>query len=78
MTTKKRPTDKQYTAAAKNFYHKDGELEFDDEIGLSLVSMAPRNPDKGAYVQCWRWIDDDDVRTYVHEYEEKKTWQKIN
>ena len=58
----KRPTDKQYVTAAKVLYEKEGELEFDTKPGTKLVSKAPGNSDKGAYVQCWRWVYDDDVR----------------
>lgn len=61
----KRPTDKQYRAAAKALFHKDGELEFDDKLGTRLVSKAPGNPDGGAYVQCWRWVYDDEVRDHL-------------
>jgi hypothetical protein len=61
----KRPTDKQYAAVAKRLYQRDGELEFDDAIGTALVSRAPGNPDKGAYVQCWRWIEDSEVHAAI-------------
>lgn len=65
----KRPTDKQYVAAAKAIFQKDGELEFDDKPGTRLVSKAPGNPDGGAYVACWQWVYDDQVR-------DRLNWEK--
>lgn len=66
MTKKitKRPTDKQYIAVAKKLYQHDGELEFDDKPGTRLVSKARGNPEKGAYVQCWFFIYDDEVHAW--------------
>ena len=61
----KRPTNTQYLEAAKKLYNKDGELEFDAMLGTRLVSKAPGNPDKGAFIQCWRWIYDDDVHAVM-------------
>ena len=65
----KRLSDKQYLEAAKKLYDKDGELEFDNKIGTRLVSKAPGNPDRGAFIQCWRWIYDDDVRAVMRRGE---------
>jgi hypothetical protein len=62
----KRPTDKQYLAAAKAIFQKDGELEFDDKLGTHLVSTGDKD---GAYVQCWRFIYDDQVR-------DRLNWEK--
>lgn len=51
-------TDAQYIAAVRRLYHKDGEIEIDDEIGTEMVS---RGSDPGAYVQAWVWVYDSDV-----------------
>ena len=55
-------SDKQYIEAARRIHHKDGEIEVDDGPGNGMVSRAPDNPDKGAYVQCWAWVYDSDVK----------------
>ncbi len=55
----KRPTDKQYRAAAKRMFQRDGELEVDTNAKLS---KADGNPDKGCYVQAWVWVYDTDAR----------------
>ena len=46
-----------YHNYAKNHLQKDGELEFDDELGIALVSLS----EGGAYVQAWVWIDESDL-----------------
>ncbi len=56
-----RPTDEQYIAQARRQYHRDGEIEIDEQIGTEMVSKAPDNPDGGAYVQAWVWVYDTDV-----------------
>lgn len=33
-------------------YHRDGDLEFDDNPVVS------RGDDNGAYVMCWKWVYD--------------------
>ncbi len=52
------PTDEQYRAAAKAAHHDEGTLEIDDN---APVSRADGNPDKGAYVQAWVWVSDEDT-----------------
>lgn len=44
-----------YAKAANDLYCKDGELEFGDKLVIS------ESDDGGAYVMCWRWVDDADV-----------------
>lgn len=44
-------TEKALIADART-YHRDGELEFDDNPVVS------RGDDPGAYVMCWRWVYD--------------------
>ncbi len=39
-----------YRAAAKATYHKDGEIEIDEEATVSF------GDDNGAYVQAWVWV----------------------
>lgn len=50
-------TDKECREMAKIKYEKEGEIEIDDK---APVSRAKGNPDKGAYVQAWVWVYDDD------------------
>lgn len=45
------PRAQAYIKAARENYHADGELEFDDE---TMVSMGS---DEGAYVMAWKWIE---------------------
>lgn len=40
---------------ARKEFHRDGEIEVDD---TAVVSRAEGNPDHGAYVQAWVWVDD--------------------
>lgn len=42
---------------AQERYHRDGEIEIDEG---ATVSRAPGNPNRGAYVQAWVWVDDED------------------
>lgn len=49
------PSDEDYIAAARSKYHRDGEIEIDDEPKVS------RGDDPGAYVQAWVWVYDSDV-----------------
>jgi hypothetical protein len=44
-----------YIEAARENYHRDGELEFDDPTVVSTGG------DPGAYVQCWRWVTDEEA-----------------
>lgn len=53
------PTDKAMVAAAQAATaNLEGTLEVDDG---AKVSRAKGNPDKGAYVQAWLWIADEDA-----------------
>ena len=52
----KRPTKKQYRQAAIDNHYDEGTLEIDR---AALVSVSPQ--DRGAYVQAWLWIPDDEV-----------------
>ncbi len=54
----KRPTNKQYRAAAKLAHHVDGEIEIDDK---AKISKDPKNEDQGAYVQAWIWVSDEEI-----------------
>lgn len=45
--------DDWYRAKARETLHRDGELEFDE--GATVSTGA----DKGAYVQCWAWVEDE-------------------
>ena len=38
---------------AKEAYHEEGELEFDDNAEVSESDDPQEN---GAYVQCWKWV----------------------
>lgn len=42
--------DKGYVDHAKDEWHRDGEIEIDDD---AIVSES----DEGAYVQAWVWVD---------------------
>lgn len=44
----------RYRKAAKETYHRQGEIEIDDN---AIVSHS----DEGAYVQAWVWISNDDL-----------------
>jgi hypothetical protein len=54
--TDTRPTKGMYRRAAQLFKSKDGEIEIDDNAEVSLGG------DPGAYVQCWIWVPDSDVK----------------
>lgn len=41
--------------AAKRLHEKPGDLEFDDDAAVSWSA------DGGAYVQCWKWLSDEDL-----------------
>jgi hypothetical protein len=45
-------TDDEFRELANDQYGVGGDLEFDE---LAVVS---RGSDHGAYVQCWKWVDD--------------------
>lgn len=57
MNTTEEPTEElsaeeaAYLAYAQENFHRDGELEFDENAKVSI------SEDGGAYVQAWKWID---------------------
>ncbi len=55
MTT---PSDKKMIEAAKAIYQDNRAVEVDDN---AKVSRDDANPDHGAYVAAWVWVDDEDV-----------------
>ena len=64
------PTDAQMVEAAKTrFIHEEGNIEVDDN---AQVSRADGNPCRGAYVQAWVWVPDEDAKTMVTEKAEAK------
>lgn len=42
-----------YVQSAKEIYHRDGEIEIDDDAGVSTS-------EDGAYVQGWLWVQDEE------------------
>jgi len=50
----KRQAFRQY---AREQINQEGDLEFDKDAMVSLSDEDGR----GAYVECWKWIDQDDV-----------------
>lgn len=63
MKKPKHPTNREMVKAAQELCHEEGILEIDDYAHGS-VSRADGNPDNGAYVKAWVWIDDKDVPGY--------------
>jgi hypothetical protein len=51
-----RTTNKIYRELAKTQYHREGEIEIDDNAKVS------RGDDPGAYVQAWVWIPDPNAK----------------
>ncbi len=49
-------SDAAYRRAARAEYHREGEVEIDDNAVIS------RGDDAGAYVQAWVWVSDEEVR----------------
>jgi hypothetical protein len=45
-----------YRREARRVWHREGVIEIDE---TAPISRAAGNPDKGAYVQAWVWVDDD-------------------
>jgi hypothetical protein len=45
-------------AAARAQFHDEGTIEIDED---APVSRAADNCDRGAYVQAWVWVDDEDA-----------------
>jgi hypothetical protein len=52
------PTKREMIEAAKTEYRREGEIEIDDK---AKISRAPGNPDRGAYVEAWVWITDEEA-----------------
>lgn len=52
----KPPTERQQRLMAKacDLYHRDGELEIDEN------AICSDGVDAGGYVLCWRWVDEDE------------------
>lgn len=50
-----RMTNKTYRELAKKQYHREGEIEIDDN---AKVIRAEGNEYKGAYVEAWIWVPD--------------------
>ncbi len=48
------PTDKQMIVAARVEYQDDGRVEIDDN---AEVSRDDDEPQPGAYVAAWVWVD---------------------
>ena len=54
ISTAYEPNENRYIKAARRKWCRDGEIEIND---WPLVSCSER----GAYVQAWLWISDDDL-----------------
>ena len=54
----KHPTRAQMVRAAQCFIAQEGIVEIEDN---AKVSRARKNQDKGAYVEAWVWVDDDEA-----------------
>ena len=50
--------DEEFRVAARRMYASEGVVEIDNE---APVSHAPANPDRGAYVQAWVWVYDEEA-----------------
>ena len=54
----KHPTRMQMVRAAQYLIAQEGVIE----IGINAkILRARKNPDKGAYVEAWVWVDDDEA-----------------
>lgn len=49
----------QYRMAAKELWHKDGEIEVDAD---AVVSIAEEDPKDGAYVAAWVWVNAEELQ----------------
>jgi hypothetical protein len=54
----KGPSDEATVRAAHRMFHDEGTIEVDDN---ATVSRADGNLDRGAYVQAWVWVSDDEA-----------------
>ena len=50
--------DDKFREAARLRWAEEGRLEIDDN---APISRAPGDPDKGAYVQAWVWVYNEDA-----------------
>ena len=50
------PNENRYIKAARQMWHRDGEIEIDD---WPLISPC----DDGAYIQAWVWVYNDDLES---------------
>jgi hypothetical protein len=57
------PLNLAFLATASRLYGIDGELEFDDNAQVSF------GDDPGAYVQCWRWVTNEEVKKNMNAVE---------
>lgn len=56
----RKPSDDRMREAAERKYASEGAIEID--LVTATLSRAPGNPDKGAYVQAWVWVYDEEAR----------------
>jgi hypothetical protein len=62
-------SDKQkYQAAARDLYHKCGELEIDDDPAVSA------GEDPGAYVAAWVWVSNEEAGVQPEYWHPKSIW----
>ncbi len=59
MAKKRTKTEDQYIALAREQWHKEGEVEIDDNAKVSL--SEDQSSIRGAYVQAWVWVDNPDA-----------------
>lgn len=52
------PTDEAMRNAARAVYEVEGSVEIDED---APISRDADNTDKGAYVQAWVWVYDEDA-----------------
>jgi uncharacterized C2H2 Zn-finger protein len=52
---KRTEEEERFFQVAREEYHRDGEIEFDDDAKVSIG-----DPCEGAYVQAWVWIANPD------------------
>ena len=53
------PKDSQMIAAARAMYMNEGTLEIDEG---AKISRPDGNEEKGAYVQAWVWVPDEEAQ----------------
>lgn len=52
-------SDAAYRRAARAEYHREGEVEIDNNAVIS------RGDDPGAYVQAWVWVSHEEVKAHT-------------